>query len=135
MQRKMRAAFGFGGVVEPGMCGHLFAGIGISVSFSLNKRTTVKDNIRTIGTAAEESDDNIVPEKPANKRDVFSGVGRGKCIGQEELEAERHEPDTRPGFCVERSATCASKEFLTPLLEVGAVCGNSARTDLYGGSG
>lgn len=66
---KTRVAFGFGGVVEPGMCGR---------SLRENRETSARSgsspdnmgkvNIRNpIEYVAEESDDAIVPKKPANK--------------------------------------------------------------------
>ena len=66
---KTRAAFGFGGVVELGMCGRYLRGNRDTSAGSGSSLDNVgKDRIRNpIEYVAEESDDAIVPEKPANK--------------------------------------------------------------------
>ena len=66
---KTRDAFEFGGVAEPGMCGHSLRENRDTSAGSGSKPDNVgKDNIRNpIEYVAEESDDAIVPEKPANK--------------------------------------------------------------------
>ena len=82
LQRKMRVAERPGGVLEPGMCGHLlhgnrpparraYASERRSVSFSLNiqikEERPVKEKFCTTGmSSSRKSDNNIVPEKPAN---------------------------------------------------------------------
>ncbi|MCF7957143.1 MAG: hypothetical protein K9M57_01705 [Phycisphaerae bacterium] len=66
---KTRAASGFGGVVEPGMCGRSLRENRETSAVSGNSPENMgKDNIRNpMEQAAEESDDAIVPKKSANK--------------------------------------------------------------------
>jgi len=66
---KTRAVFGFGGVAEPGMCGRsLRENRDTSTGPGSKPGNVGKDNIRNpMEYAVEESDDAIVPKKPANK--------------------------------------------------------------------
>src|SRR5262249_7382568 len=60
------------------------------------------------------------------------GGGGGKAVDQGELDVGGRVPDTEPDRHVDLSSSCAACGFVTlpPSPEVGAVCGNPARTDL-----
>jgi hypothetical protein len=64
------------------------------------------------------------------------GGGGGKAVDQGERDVGGRVPDSEPDRRVDLSSSCAACGFVTPppLPEVGAVCGNSARTDLRGGT-
>ncbi len=63
------------------------------------------------------------------------GPGGAKDGDREERGRAKHAPDAEPGTRV-TSARSRTASLASPsLLEVGAVCGNSARTDLCGGRG
>ena len=84
--------------------------------------------------AGEESDRAVVPVKPPNKEaqasaEVVEGRARTKeNTGQSHTPPAQYGKRRVPGFG--GSAPCFP---LTPSSEVGAVCGNPARTDLCGG--
>src|SRR5262249_23610813 len=64
------------------------------------------------------------------------GGGGGKAGDQGELDVGGRVPDAEPDRHVDLSSSCAACGFVTlpPSPEVGAVCGNSARTDRRGGT-
>ena len=132
---KTRAAFGFGGVVEPGMCGHSLRGNRDTSAGSGSKLDNMgKDNIRNpIEYAVEESDDAIVPEKLANKGTVVPAeLAEESASAKRNLKQNATNRIQRRDF-VSNGLQRVRQRILTPILEAGAVCGNSARTDLYGG--
>jgi hypothetical protein len=59
-----------------------YTGIGRSVSFSLKKERPVKEKFRTTGmSGSRKSDNNIVPEKPANKEvKTFAEQVEGRAL-------------------------------------------------------
>jgi len=132
---KTRDAFGFGGVVEPGMCGHSLRGNRDTSTRSGSKPDNVgKDNIRNpIEYAVEESDDAIVPEKPANK-----GTAVPAEPAEESASAKRNSKQNATNRIQGRAIVSnglqrVRQRIFNARLKAGAVCGNSARTDLYGG--
>ena len=117
------------------MCGRSLRGNRDTSTRSGSKPDDVgKDNIRNpIEYAVEESDDAIVPEKPANKGTLVPAE-----LAEESASAKRNSKQNATNRIQRRDFVSSGlqrvrQEFLTPILEAGAVCGNSARTDLYGG--
>jgi len=78
----MRVAERPGGVLEPGMCGHLLRGNREIREFSLERERPVKEKFRTTGmNGSRKSDNNIVPEKPANKKvKAFAEQVEGRAL-------------------------------------------------------
>jgi len=78
----MRAAERPGGVLEPGMCGHLLRGNREIREFSLERERPVKEKFRTTGmNGSRKSDNNIVPEKPANNEvKTFAEQVEGRAL-------------------------------------------------------
>ena len=60
------------------------------------------------------------------------GAGGAKGGDREECGRAKHTPDFEPGSCDTGARTCTANRR-RQLLEVGAVCGKPARTDLRGG--
>ncbi len=128
-----------GGVREPGMCGHSSRG----------NREASERNLRGIETAATEATGKdsihtpvvVFPRGVGRQQSTWevgeqwggspSGIDGGKGAGQEEPVTRSREPDTKPDCRVDWIVPGASERLLwRQLLEVGAVCGSSARTDL-----
>ena len=84
----------------------------------------------------EKSDSAIVAMKPPNKAGATGGGGGGaKGGGQGEREPMPHVPDTVPGKRVTGAgARTEGREASRQTSEVGAVCGQAARTVLCGGA-
>jgi hypothetical protein len=61
-----------------------YTGIGRSVSFSLKKDRPVKEKFRTTGmSGSRKSDNNIVPEKPANNEvKTFAEQVKGRALAK-----------------------------------------------------
>jgi hypothetical protein len=86
----------------------------------------------------EKSDSLIVPMKLANKAGLLSPLRSqgGKRWDREECESAKHGPNSESGSRVPGAGQHTCSWCLTAarhLLAIGAVCGNSARTDLCGG--
>ena len=101
---------------------------------------TGKGNRNPVIYADEKSDIPIVPKKLPNKGCMLpGGADGGKGESSREGRREPRMPDTEPGKCVEgtrrhtrmRHAIHRNAFALSP--EAGAVCSNSASTDLCGG--
>ena len=86
---------------------------------------------------AGKSDDSIVPEKRANKAGPMAAAE--SVEGRESTEGNvaqiGHDTDTVPKRREDRSVRRTRGTCFRVTPEVGAVCGNSARTDLCGGVG
>ena len=83
-------------------------------------------------SSPEESDGDVVPRKSANKRKKFPAEWMEERSPTERNDAERSATRTLSRIgCVRRFWQRASERAL--LLDVGAVCGSAARTDLRGG--
>src|SRR5215475_11550294 len=95
------------------------------------RRGAVADDARSrevrLCHSSWEADEQCGPDR--------SGAGGAKGGGQGECEPAKHGPGTEPGCRVTgagaHTESCNSSLAVTP--KVGAVCGNSARTDLCGG--
>ena len=83
-------------------------------------------------SSPEESDGDVVPRKSANNRKKFPAEWMEERSPTERNDAERSATRTLSRIgCVRRFRQRASERAV--LLDVGAVCGSAARTDLRGG--
>ena len=99
-----------------------------------------KGNRNPVIYADEKSDISIVPKKLPNKGCMLPGGGDGgKGDSRRECRREPRMPDTEPGKCVEgtrrhtRTRHAIHRNAFASSLAAGAVCSNSASTDLCGG--
>ena len=148
---KTRDAFEFGGVVEPGMCGHSLRGNRDTSRRSLDgteasiPEATGKVNSHTpVVSSPEESDGVIVPEKWANNGTTIpaeSMEGRTpterKATTSARFRSQNRIDLSIGSRCLRRKHKRDGFKLMSQptasVLKVGAVCGSSARTDLYGG--
>ena len=76
--------------------------------------------------------DSAIVAKNEQCRAAGGGAGGAKGGDREECGRAKHTPDFEPGSCDTGARTCTANRR-RQLLEVGAVCGKPARTDLRGG--